>query len=149
MFSLIKQKFIVLLNFSKSLVTKCLFLNDELCLVRPTLIDLNPVELKYYPFRISLDKFTGICNIISSKCVPKEIKDVNVQAFSMITNKYENKTTAKHISSDCKWKFNNTTCNSNQKENNKLVNMNVKIIVHVKKIIVGILAHGYVRITSI
>ena len=150
MFSLIKQKFIVLLNFSESVVTKCLFLNDELCLVRPTLIDLNPVELKYYPFMIRLDKFTGICNIISPKiCVPKETKDVNVKAFSMITNKYENKTTTKHISSDCKWKFNSTTCNSNQKENNKLVNMNVKIIVHVKKIIVGILAHGYVRITSI
>ena len=31
----------------------------------------------------------------------------------------------------------------------KLVNMNLKIIVHVKKIIVGIPAHGYVRITSI
>ena len=73
MFSLIKQKFIVLLNFSESLVTKCLFLNDELCLVRPTLIDLNPVEVKYYPFMIRLDKFTGICNIISPKiCVPKE-----------------------------------------------------------------------------
>ena len=73
MFSLIKQNFIVLLNFSESLVTKCLFLNDELCLVRPTLIDLNPVEVKYYPFMIRLDKFTGICNIISPKiCVPKE-----------------------------------------------------------------------------
>ena len=56
MFSLIKQVFIVLLSFSESLATKCLFLNDESCMVRPTLIDLNPVELKYYAFMISLDK---------------------------------------------------------------------------------------------
>ena len=45
MFSL----FILLLSFSESLVrnrTKCLFLNDEPCMVRPTLIDMNPVELK-------------------------------------------------------------------------------------------------------
>ena len=59
MFSLIKQVFIVLLSFSESLVhdqTKCLFLNDELCVVRPTLIDLNSVKLKYYPFIISLGK---------------------------------------------------------------------------------------------
>ena len=54
--------FIVLLNFSESLArdqTKCLFLNDEPCMVRPTLFDMNPVELKYYPFTISLNKCTG------------------------------------------------------------------------------------------
>ena len=82
MFNLIKQVIIVLLSFSSSLArdqTKCLFLNDEPCMVRPNLIDLNPVELRYYPFMISLDKCTGSClilNVLSSKiCVPKEIKD--------------------------------------------------------------------------
>ena len=35
MFSL----FIVLLSFSESLATKCLFLNDEPCIVRPTVIE--------------------------------------------------------------------------------------------------------------
>ena len=59
MFRLIKQVFILLLSFSKSLATKCLSLNDEPCMVRPTLIDLNHVELKYYPFMISLDKRNG------------------------------------------------------------------------------------------
>ena len=51
MFSLIKQVFIVLLSLSSFLAcnqTKYLFLNDESCMVRPTLIHLNPVELKYY-----------------------------------------------------------------------------------------------------
>ena len=46
MFTLIKQVFAVLLSFNESLVqgkTKCLFLNDEPCMVRPTLIDLNSV----------------------------------------------------------------------------------------------------------
>ena len=52
MFSLIKQVFILLLSFSSSLAAKRLFLNDEPCMVRPTLIDLNPVELKYYLFVI-------------------------------------------------------------------------------------------------
>ena len=37
MFSLIKQMFIVS-SFSESLATKCLFLSDEPCMVRPTLI---------------------------------------------------------------------------------------------------------------
>ena len=87
MFSL----FIVLLRFSESLArnrTKRLFLNDESCMVRPTLIDINPVELKCYPLMISLNKCTGSCYVLSPKiCVPKEIKNINVKAFNMITNK--------------------------------------------------------------
>ena len=54
MFSL----FIALLSFSESLAsaakvsdqTKCLFLNNEPCMVRLTLFDLNLLELKYYSF---------------------------------------------------------------------------------------------------
>ena len=72
MFSL----FIVLIRFSDFLAcdqVKCLFLNDELCMVRSTLIDMNPAELKYYPCMISLNKCTGSCNVLSPKtCVPKE-----------------------------------------------------------------------------
>ena len=113
MFSL----FIVLLRFSSSLRcngTKCLFLNDEPCTVRPTLIDLNPVELKYYPLMISLNKCTGSCNILSPKrCVLKETKDINVKAFNMITNKNEAKAITEHILYDCKCKFNSTVCTSN------------------------------------
>ena len=37
----------------------------------------------------------------------------------MITNKNEAKSMANLISRDCKYKFNSTTCNSNQKWNNK------------------------------
>ena len=75
MFILIKQVFTVLLSFSSSLVTKFLYLNNEPCMVRPTLIDLNPFELKYYPFMGSLLKCSGNCNVLSSKiCVPKKSK---------------------------------------------------------------------------
>ena len=103
--------FIVLLSFSISLATKCLFLNDELCMVRPTLIYLNSVELKYYPFIIRLVKRTGSCNVLSPKiCVPKE--------NHMGANKNEAKIMTKHISCDGKYKLNSTKCNSNEKWNN-------------------------------
>ena len=46
MFSFIKHVFIALLSFSESLATKCLFSNDEACIVRRTLIDMKPVEIK-------------------------------------------------------------------------------------------------------
>ena len=48
-------------------------------MVRPTIIDMNPVDLKYYRY-ISLNKFTGSFNVISpTKCVPKETKHINVK----------------------------------------------------------------------
>ena len=120
MFSRIKQVFIALLKFSSFLArvakvsdrAKCLSINDEPCMIRPTLITLNPVEIKYCPFMISLDKYNGSCNVLSSKIdVSKETKDINVEVFNMITNK--NEAIAKHISCGWKWKFNRTTCKSN------------------------------------
>ena len=67
--------FIILLSFSSSLATRCLSLNDESCMVRPTLIDSNPPEFKCYPFMISLDKCNGSCNILFTKIyVPKKNK---------------------------------------------------------------------------
>ena len=115
--------FIVLLSFSESLAgdwTKCLFLNDEPCMVKPTLINSNLFELKYKPFMISLNKCIGDCNVLSSKIYyPKETKDINVKAFNMITNKNEAKSMTKYITCNCKCKFSSTTLNSNQKWNNK------------------------------
>ena len=113
-----KHVFVV---FSEYLATKCLFLNDEPCMVRPTLIDLNPVELRYYPFVISLNKCTGGCSVLSPKIYfPKETKDINVKVSNTIKNQNEAKTMAKDILCDCKFKFNSTIFNSDQKWNNKI-----------------------------
>ena len=51
--------FIILLSFSSFLArdsTKCLLLNYERCMIRPTLINMNPVKLKYYPFFLNFKK---------------------------------------------------------------------------------------------
>ena len=64
MFELIKQVSIRLSSFSRSLATKCVSLNNEPCMSIPFLFNLNPVELKYYPFMISLEKCSGSCNSV-------------------------------------------------------------------------------------
>ena len=51
-FALIKWVFIGLLKFSKTLATKCASLNNESYMIGPTLIDLNTIEVNYYPFMI-------------------------------------------------------------------------------------------------
>ena len=89
-------------------------------MIRPTLIDMNTNELKYYPFIINLNKFNGSCNVLSPKiCVPKEKTEISVKVFNVIRNKDEAKTVREHISCSCKCKSNSTTCNSKQKWNNK------------------------------
>ena len=63
---------------------------------RPNFIDINPVELKYFPFMTNSNKCNGICNVLSPKiCVPKETKDIILKAFDMIINKKEPKTMTK------------------------------------------------------
>ena len=52
----IQQVLTALLSFTGSLATKRTLLNNETCIDRLTLIDLNPVEVNYYSFMISLDK---------------------------------------------------------------------------------------------
>ena len=97
-------------------LTKSLFLNDEPCLVRPAIIDMNLVEVKCYPFMVSLNRCSGSCNVLFPKiCVTKETKDINVKAFNLTANKDEAKAVTEHISCDCKYKCNSTTCNSKQK----------------------------------
>ena len=119
-------------------------------MVRPTLIDMNPNELKYYPFIISLNKCTVSCNVFSSKiCVPKETKHIYVKAFNMITNKDEAEAMGEHISCDCKCKFNSTACNSKQKWNNKRCKCECKKYCQCKKYYSWNLSTCICRIVSI
>ena len=76
-----------------------MFSNDEPCMLRPIIIDMNLVELRYYLFLLSLNKCAGICNVLSPKiCVPKEIKDIHVKAFNTISNETEAKAMTEHVS---------------------------------------------------
>ena len=45
--------------------------NNKPCMAGPTPIDLNPFDLNYYLFMISLDKCNGSCHVVDDlqKCV--------------------------------------------------------------------------------
>ena len=107
----------------KNDICKYVSSNNEIYITRATLIDLNSVQLNYYPFMIGLVIYDGSCNAfddLSIKvCVPSKTKHVNVKAFNMTKRINETKTLVKHISCDCQCKSDSTTCNSNKKWNNK------------------------------
>ena len=76
MFRLVKQVFIALLSFVGSLPTKCVPLNGESCMIRPTVINLILVQRNCYLFKVSPDICNGRCSAVhdlSTKiCVQSE-----------------------------------------------------------------------------
>ena len=70
--------FIVLLNFGESLATKCMSLNNESCMIRPTLIDSKPIT-------VSLDKCREVLMLLMTylqKYVFWVKQKTNVEVFN-------------------------------------------------------------------
>ena len=162
MFGFIKKIFIGLLTGVVNAYShkKCVSLSSRQCKIQPTLINLHPNEysqgLHYYPFTVNLDRCAGSCNTLndlSNKLyVPNKTADLNLSAFSMIKRTNASKALTKHISCECKCKFDGRKCNSNQKRNNDKCCPSVKIqnnIVCPKKIIFGILLDAVAKILNI
>ena len=64
---ILKLMFMGILGFARQLDTqkaKCLSLNNEPCLARLTFIDLNPDELRYYPYMANLNSCLGSYNTL-------------------------------------------------------------------------------------
>ena len=93
-------------------------LNNEPCIIWPTVIDFNSFQVKCYPFMINLNKYNKSCNVLRDLstiiCVPNKTKDVNVKVINVVVIMNKAKTLVKHIPCDCKWKFNSTACISNK-----------------------------------
>ena len=128
MFGLIEKIFIGLLTgqVSGSNHTKCVLLSNQKYMIQPTLINSHAneysQEFHYYLFAVKLDRCVGSCNTLndlSNKvCIPNKTKDLNLSMFNMITRINETKTLTKHISCECKCKFDERKCNSDQWWNN-------------------------------
>ena len=109
MFGLIEKMFIGLLTglVNGSNRTKCVLLSKRKCKIQPTLINLHPNECRqefhYYPFAVKLDRCGG---------------SLNLSVFNMNAGVNESETLTKHISCECKCKFDETKCNSDQWWNN-------------------------------
>ena len=95
-------------------------------MAQPTLINLHlneySQEFHYYPFAVKLDRCVQSCNTLddlSSKVfVPNKTEDLHLSVLNMITGINESKTFTKHISCECKCKFDGRKCDSDQWWNN-------------------------------
>ena len=86
-------------------------------------LDEYSPEFHYDPFSVKLDRCFEGCNTLldlsNQVCIPDKTDDVNLSIFNLITGIDELKTLAKHISCECKCKFDRKKCNSDQWWNNK------------------------------
>ena len=152
MFGLIRKIFIILLTtiVTASYHTKCVSLSNQKCMTQPTLINLYPneysQEVHHYPFVVKLDRCVGSCNKV---CVPNKTEDSNPSFFNMITEISESKALTKHISCECKCRFDGRKCNSDQWWNKLDVDMSVNNIIYVKKVMFGILLHVILKMEHI
>ena len=72
--------------------TTCKSLNNQPCLIIPTLSDLSPNEynlgLCYYPFVVNLARCNGNCNTFDGPfgriCVSNKLENVNIIFFNTL-----------------------------------------------------------------
>ena len=69
--------------------------------------------------------------------------------FNMITGMNESKILTKHISCECKYKFDGRKCNSDQWWNNDKCWCECKNAIYVKKIVLGILLNVVVIMKNV
>ena len=132
-------------------------LSNQKCMIHPTHINLHPNEYSQefhdYPFVVKLDRCVGRCNTLndlSNKVfVPNKTEDLNLSVFSMISVINESKTLTKHISCESKCRFDKK--NVIKINGGKIMNVDVSVrnIMYVKKIIFGILLHVIAKMENI
>ena len=105
---------VLLINVvSASNYTKCVSLTNQKCMMEPTLNNLHPneysQEFQFYSFAVKLDRCVESCNTLNDSSikvyVPNRAEDLNLSVLNMVTEINETKTWVKHISCECKCKF--------------------------------------------
>ena len=132
-------------------------LSNQKCMIQLTLVNLHhneySQEFHYYPCAVKLDRCIGCCNTLNDlsnkACVPNKAEDLNLSVFNVIIGINESETLTTHISCECKRKFDERKCNSDQWWNNDKCRCESKNVVYVKKIIFEIQLHLVVTMENI
>ena len=133
-------------------------MSNQKYMIQPTLINLYPNEYSQefhcYPFAVKLDRCVGSCNtlndLFNKVCIPNKTEDLNLSVFSMITGINESKTLTKHASCECKCRFDGRKCNSEINGGIMInVDVSVKSVMYVEKIMFGIQLHVIVKMENI
>ena len=81
---------ITLFNIIKTKALECVSVVNQKCMPRPKILDVNEGvgEALFYPYNVLVNKCSGSCNTLdnpmSKICVPKIVKNVNMQYYNSL-----------------------------------------------------------------
>ena len=111
---------ISLFNIIKTKSLECVSVANQKCMLRPKIHDVNEGigEALFYPYKVLANKCSGSCNTLdnpmSKICVPKIIKNVNMQVYNFLMRLNETRNVLWHESCKCVCKLSSSVCNNKQ-----------------------------------
>ena len=103
---------ISLFSIIKTKALECVSVANQKCVPRPKILDVNEGigEALFYRYKVLVNKCSGSCNTLdnpmSKICVPKIIKNVNMQVYNFLMRLNETRNVLWHESCECqcdKW----------------------------------------------
>ena len=111
---------ISLFGIIKTKVLECVLVVNQKCMPRPKILDVNEGigEALFYPYKVLVNKCSGSCNTLDNRmskiCVPKIIKNVNMQVYNFLMRLNETRNVLWHESCKCVCKLSSSVCNNKQ-----------------------------------
>ena len=111
---------ISLFSIIKIKALECMSVVNQKCMPRPKILNVNEGtgEVLFYSYNVLVNKCSGSCdtldNPMSKICVPKIIKNVNMQVYNFFMRLNETRNVLWHESCKCVCKLNSSVCNNKQ-----------------------------------
>ena len=111
---------ISLFGIIKTKALKCVSVVNQKRMPRPKILDVNEGvgEALFYPYKVLVNKCSGSCNTLdnpmSKICVPKIVKNANMQVYNFLMRLNETRNVLWHESCKCVCKLSSSVCNNKQ-----------------------------------
>ena len=107
---------ISLFGIIKTKALECVSVINQKCMPRPKILDVNERigEALFYPYNVLVNKCSRSCNTLDNPeiCVPKIIKNVNMQVYNFLMRLNGTRNVLWHESCKCVCKLNLSVCNN-------------------------------------
>ena len=122
-------------------------MNNQACIARPEIININSNNPIFYPFSVKINRCSGNYNNINDPhariCIPDTVKKLNVKVFNLMSLTNETRSIEWHETSKCKCRLNETICNNKQRWNKDKCRSECKELINK-----GVCDKGYLFNTS-
>ena len=96
-------------------------MNNQACIVRPEIVNINSNNPIFYPFSVKINKCSGNCNNINDPyariCVLDIVRNLTVKIFNLMTLTNETRSIKWHETCKCICRLNEIICNNKQRWN--------------------------------